>query len=783
MDTNHYHNLLRNMLTLSLLLLFGYAGAQTLTVTSPNGGETWLTETTQTLTWDNSGDPVDILIEYAVDTNGYWYYLGYVSAFDSTNSFSFYNYMPATEYARVRVSDYDDPANSDVSDDFFTVRESPVYFYTPYYGDSFYRTSTVTLDWYSYTLTGFNLAYSTDNGSTWTVIVENHPDMEYDWTVPDLFSDSCFIRITDPADSANYGISPMFSIVDLPTVTLIAPNGGETWNYGQTAEVIWSGTNLPYYLYMEYSTDGGTTWDYLGYAYGADTGGSTSVYVPYEGSENAYVRISDPNAPGSVFDMNDNPFTIYMPPVIVYYPYDGQEFYNQSQISLSWLAQDGIDSLKIELSTDNGTSWNVVEESISANTWGYYWTVSGTPSQECVLRISDADDPSLFGLSGVFTILETPVITLTSPAGDEILNTGTSYPISWEYDNPDAYYVYLEYSRDGGQNWYHIGYASHEGTQGSYNWQTPEIESEQYLIRISDYSLYFVNDTSDMFAVLSFPETPICMVSVDSTTNNNVIVWEKPVSALIDQFIVYRESSQANTYEAIGSMDHEQPGVFIDTNSNPMIKSYRYKLGFTDGQGHVFPMGGFHQTIHLSINQGVGNSWNLIWTSYLGFEVGTYTIYRSDNGSAYEMIASVSGSFNSYSDFQAPAGDVYYIVEVVNPNGCDPAARDDGYSVSRSNVASNRFQGAGDERREISATAYPNPASDHIRLSLREDLEGNFQVGMTDILGRTLFSQEHAGLRTGETLTISTDDLGEGIYILTVRSSDAFFSERVIIRR
>jgi hypothetical protein len=37
------------------------------------------------------------------------------------------------------------------------------------------------------------------------------------------------------------------------------------------------------------------------------------------------------------------------------------------------------------------------------------------------------------------------------------------------------------------------------------------------------------------------------------------------------------------------------------------MKSYRYKLGFADADGHFFPAGDLHQTIHLTINQGVGS--------------------------------------------------------------------------------------------------------------------------------------------------------------------------------
>lgn len=781
MKTKLYQKSLKSLLILAAFLPFLHLQAQTLTVLSPNGGEVWVTETTQTVTWTNSGDAIDIMIEYSVDSSGYWYYLGYVPSYDSSNSFSFYNYMAATTTAKIRVSDYSDPANADESDNFFTVKESPVYFYTPYYGDSYYRTSIVTLEWYSATLDSFNLDYSTDNGATWTAITSNYTGYDYDWTVPDLLSDECFIRITDPADATNFGISTMFSIVELPTLTLVSPNGGETWTYGENPEISWIGTNLPYYVYLEISLDGGTSWDYLGYGYGADTGGSVTAFVPYESSTNAYVRVSDPNASESVFDISDGPFTVYVPPVIVYYPNEGQEFYNGSETTVSWIA-DGIDSLKIELTTDNGQTWSVVEESIDANYWGYYWTVQGTPSQTCQLRLSDATDPSTYGLSGTFIILETPVITLISPAAGDIWNTNSTQTIAWVYDNPNTNYVFLEYSVDSGQHWNYIGYAEHEGTQGSTEWQTPDIESYQYLMRIRDYALHFVNDTSETFGVITFPETPICMVTVDSATNQNVIVWEKPASTLIDQFIIYKESSQANVYEPIGTVNYNDLSVFADVNSNPLIKSYRYKLGFSNADGHVFPMSNLHQTIHLSINQGVGNSWNLIWTGYQGFDVATYNIYRSSDGSTFEQIASVSSSFSSYTDFGATAGDVFYIIEVVNPNGCNPGSRADDYSVVRSNIASSRFQGVDDDDLLAGTSVYPNPATERVNVVVDRDLNGDVIFEMTDLLGRKVITEPVSRLRTGQITVLNTAELREGIYLLTIRTEDASHTRRLVIR-
>lgn len=657
-----------------------------------------------------------------------------------------------------------------------------IYIYSPYTGQVTYRNTPVNVTWYSYGADTVDLEYSLDNGSTWNGIVSNYMGTDYLWTTPDTTTDQCVLKISSVSDPTVFGLAGPFIISEVPTLVLVSPNGGETWNYGELGTVTWSGTNLPYYLYIDYSTDGGATWNALGSAYSDSTGGTVQVYVPFVSSTNSLVKIYDPYYPESIVDVSDQPFTIFTPPVIMYYPYEGDEFYIKQETYISWIAT-GISLVNIDLSIDGGNTWQPVDQNIDADYGYYYWTVSGTPSQNCVIRVSDASDPAKFGLSGTFTLLATPVITLTAPTGGEILNTDVPFTITWTYDNPTSYYLFLEYSTDNGQYWNYIDFVPNTSTEGSYEWTTPAIESEQCLVRISDYYLYFVSDTSDVFSVLTYPATPICMVTVDSATNRNVIVWEKPVSPLIDQFIVYKESGVAGLYEPIGTLDYGDFSTFTDTNSNPAMKSYRYKLGFSDGIGHTFPAGDMHQTIHLSINQGVGNSWNLIWTDYIGFTAGSYNIYRGTNTSDMTLIGSISASFTSYTDLDAPVGYVYYMVEVVNPSGCIPTLKSNGYSSSCSNIATNKSLGVNDRSGGISVTVYPNPASDLIKVNISGPESGNRVIlELRDILGHVVYSNDSASGISGRDRIIETGNLPESVYLLAISIGEMTTVRKVIVK-
>lgn len=753
----------------------------TLTLLSPNGGENWLQGSTCTISWEYAGGPATGLIEYSEDGGQYWNYLDYVYALDSASSYTFQNYLYATTQAMIRISDYNNPGISDASDNFFTVTEPPVYVYSPYSGNAYYQTAPVYISWYSTVITEFTLEYSLDNGQTWALVINNYSGNDYTWTAPDVITDQGVIRISDAADPGAYGLSQVFSIVELPTLTLTAPNGGEVWNYGGMATVSWTGSNLSAYVNIEFSSDGGSNWTSLGYGYSGPDGGSAEISVPYIATENALVRIVDYNY-YIPLDQSDAPFTVNIPPVIIYYPYSGESFYNKSQTYFSWLAAPDISLLNFELSTDNGQTWQLVAENIDASLGYYYWTVMGTPSESCYVRLSDAANPERSGISGMFTIMATPVITLNAPQGGEILNTGSVNTISWSYDNPSASYVYIEFSSDNGLTWNFINYSVVTGTEGSYEWTTPVISSDQCLVRVMDYYLNFVSDTSNMFTIITFPETPICMVSVDSTTNHNIIVWEKPVSDLINKFVIYKESDEANIYEVLGTVDYANEAVITDTNSNPTIKSYRYKLGFEDAAGNIFPAGDLHQTIHLTINQGVGNSWNLIWTSYIGFDVASYNIYRKAGNGNYEQIATISASFNSYTDLGAPAGDVYYIAEVINPNGCNTAARAGNYSSSYSNVATNNVLGVNDPAKEIIVSVYPNPADDRLNVTAGETLKGRVKIEISNLLGETVYVNEIPDIRAKSSFSINTTSFKEGLYVLKISSDAGSISKKIVIR-
>ena len=213
--------------------------------------------------------------------------------------------------------------------------------------------------------------------------------------------------------------------------------------------------------------------------------------------------------------------------------------------------------------------------------------------------------------------------------------------------------------------------------------------SETFYVTVTDGSL--IATDSVVVNVVALPSDSICLVTVDGVLGSNVVVFEKRVQGAIDHYNIYAETSVANVYDSIGFIPADSAGVFIDVNSDPAVKSYSYKISSIDSCGNESVMSDFHRTMHLSINQGAGSSWNLIWNFYEGIPVQTYRIWRADTSLNWTKIDSVPGTNSSYTDLNPPAGGLYYQVEIISPYVCQPYnyKANTNYNTSRSNTANN----------------------------------------------------------------------------------------------
>lgn len=592
-------------------------------------------------------------------------------------------------------------------------------------------------------------------------------------------------RAGTPQPSKSFLLAVFFALASIigqaQPITLLAPNGGEVWFVYSTEDVSWTGQDLGNLLQLEFSPDGGVSWWPFGQVPSSPNGGSAQIFVPSYLSTNALLKITDLGNP-DISDISDAPFTITYPPISIWEPNFYSVVFSNDLTYVNWtIFQQGITLLNAEISTDNGQTYTPIAQNLNALGGFAYLVLSESPANACILKLYDAENPSTFALSQVFVIRPVPVYTLTSPVEGQIVNTNSFLTISWNVQNPYAPENYFEFSSDNGQTWEYIGSGNSQGTSGSFIWYTPNVNSEECLIRINDIYSGSSFDVSDVFTILPYPETPICMVTVDSLTNQNVIIWEKPDSELIADFLVYKETDEFNVYEVIDIVSYQDASIATDFDSNPEIRPYRYKIGFRDSTNRVFPLSDYHQTIHLTINQGVNDNWNLIWTPYAGFEYNSYTIMRKSGNNPYEQIASISSSFTSYTDFNAPSGDIAYMIKIANPNGCNTGFRNAIYTDVYSNQASVNVVSV-NAISKTSLNIYPIPAKDHINVQFGEDIQGAINLTIIDFTGRVIHAADYSGTSVEALLPINTSALSDGVYLLKVETAGGKLTKKFVIR-
>lgn len=152
------------------------------------------------------------------------------------------------------------------------------------------------------------LEFSSDGGATWTVLFNNVTnDGERTWTVSGAPTTQALVRVSSMANPGIGDVSNAVFTMGGGSVTVLTPNGGETWPVGSKQTVQWSSSGINGKVKVELSRDGGTTWTVLDDS--ATNTGKLTWRVKGPATTQARVRVSGVNDSGAVDTSNAN-FTI-----------------------------------------------------------------------------------------------------------------------------------------------------------------------------------------------------------------------------------------------------------------------------------------------------------------------------------------------------------------------------------------------------------------------------------------------------------------------------------------
>lgn len=304
-----------------------------------------------------------------------------------------------------------------------------------------------------------------------------------------------------------------------------------------------------------------------------------------------------------------------------------------------------------------------------------------------------------------------------------------------------------------------------------------------YEIKVTDAAGCIGTNTATIEAR---PEVnPICLVTVDTLTGKNMVVWEKLNTTDVDHYVIYRESSKKDIYQPVGISSVYSPGIFVDTVADPMLRSWKYKLSVVDICGNESPLSDYHKTIHLTMNRGITeNAANLIWNPYEGFEVSTYKIYKKTTQAEWFNLTSISSDMTSYTDVSPDMDDLYYYIEAEHPTGCEVSdLKAETLNKSRSN-RQNKLKTTGIpgySQSDFNLSIWPNPAKGIFNLSIEKIITGNVYIKVYDITGKIVYINEfkYSGDRFETPIDISP--FADGIYHISIKTGNQIF-QRVLIK-
>ena len=180
------------------------------------------------------------------------------------------------------------------------------------------------------------------------------------------------------------------------------PNGGEKMVYGLLDSVKWLHYGNVEKVNIELSHDDGENWEMV--AQEVDNTGVYEFIVP--GPLSDYCKIKISALDHDSYDISNDVFQITA--LNIEYPNNGVIMAYNTQDTIKWIDCGSIDKVNIELSRDNGFTWEMLATEVD-NTGLYEFSVTGPPSEECKIKISSLDDQIFNISSGLFSIVDSPI--------------------------------------------------------------------------------------------------------------------------------------------------------------------------------------------------------------------------------------------------------------------------------------------------------------------------------------------------------------------------------------
>lgn len=171
---------------------------------------------------------------------------------------------------------------------------------------------------------------------------------------------------------------------------------------------------------------------------------------------------------------------------------------------------------------------------------------------------------------------------------------------------------------------------------------------------------------SEQFKTMIVDETmPAAEIkSVESNGKYYQVNWSTDMPSMVSKVEVSRETNRLNQFEVLDIVPVGN-ATYVDLTSDNRVQPQRYRIRLiAENEMQHSDYSAAHNPLHIMINKTAdkkGN--NLMWNAYEGLEVTSYIIMRGSSEKNLKAIATISGSQQNYTDYDAPAGVSYYAVK------------------------------------------------------------------------------------------------------------------------
>jgi hypothetical protein len=300
------------------------------------------------------------------------------------------------------------------------------------------------ITWIGINVDRVKLEFSSDGGKTFTTI-KKKPILNKghcDWTVPDVQSYECLVRVSDASNSSvsDMGDEPFSINIDstVPSsIAITSPKPDEKLTGGSTYNIAWKGSKKYDKVDIEYNN--GSKWNKL--VKGAPDTGTYAWKVPQLSTSKARLWMKGWSLTGHAVDTFKGHFAIGTSFSVVS-PNGGEKWESGSINTILWGTNGEVDKVNIEYSTDAGSSWKSIANA-EKNEGSYNWKLPAVQSADCLVRITDtADANRKVTSSDVFEI------TKEDTTGIENISIKINGTINLSFNPNDGSLINLNFTPD-----------------------------------------------------------------------------------------------------------------------------------------------------------------------------------------------------------------------------------------------------------------------------------------------------------------------------------------------